>query len=165
MRTRSTTIVAVLDRAFGPFAMESADGGTLANLTLDSHDNRDDVDSDDSDNSDGIDQDFYIPKEARAASPQHRQSSSPSSRPISPNTPSPGVKRRMSLARPVVNHLSGVVVNEKADSAFLHDLTVMITEFPIPPSHIHSRDPQQSSLADFVGISSLKSLAGTWRRK
>jgi hypothetical protein len=136
-------------------------GETMTSETVCTHETDDDVDSDASENSDDIDKDFFGTLGAAASVPQpHRQSNSPTSRAGSPNTPSsPGIKRRMSMARPVVHHnLPGFVVDEKADSAFLADLTFMIAEFPIPPSHVHSIEPQTNN---FGGI---MSLAGSWFR-
>jgi hypothetical protein len=132
----------------------------LNQSTSDAHETEDDVDSDDSENSDDIDKDFYATM--RAVSPPLRQSNSPTGSNGSPNVPTPGVKRRMSMARPVVHHLPGAVVDAKEDSAFLSNLTYMIAEFPIPPSHICSKEPPQTSFSDIVGITSLRSFAGTW---
>lgn len=131
----------------------------LNQSTSDAHETEDDVDSDDSENSDDIDKDFY--ESMKTTSPS-RQSNSPTIATESPNAPTPGIKRRMSMARPVVRHLPGAVVDAKEDSAFLSNLTYMIAEFPIPPSHFCAKEPPQTSLIDLVGITSLRSFAGTW---
>jgi hypothetical protein len=135
----------------------------LNQSTSDAHETEDDVDSDNSENSDDIDKDFYTKmRKDRSTSPPMRQSNSPTGSTGSPNAPSPGIKRRMSMARPVVHHLPGVVIDAKEDSVFLSHLTYMIAEFPIPPSHIHSKEPEPNSLIDIVGITSLRSFAGSW---
>jgi hypothetical protein len=134
-------------------------GENLNQLTTSEND--DDADSDASENSDEIDKDFFGTRNTAASPPHSRQSNSPTSRAGSPNSSSTGVKRRMSMARPVVHHnLPGLVLDEKENSAFLNDLTFMIAEFPVPPSHAHSIEPHTNNLTNFGIIS----LAGSWFR-
>lgn len=120
----------------------------------------DDVESDNSGDSDDIDEDFYSfrkqatnrrdntssPKQQSptGSKPNSRPNSRPSSRPSSPPSNTTKMSKRMSMSRPVSHHLPDLVVNED-NSAFLTQLTFMIAEFPVPPSHTHTIDSSSSS--------------------
>lgn len=110
----------------------------------------DDIDSDISENSDDIDEEFYRDKKQGnkreiTSSPKQLLNSRPSSPPsnITTNTITtpPTRTKRMSMVRPISHHLPDFVIDEKDNSDFLNELTFMIAEFPVPPSHLHPIEP------------------------
>lgn len=56
-------------------------------------------------------------------------------------TTPPTRTKRMSMVRPISHHLPDFVIDEKDNSDFLNELTFMIAEFPVPPSHLHPIEP------------------------
>mmetsp|Transcript_3793 Transcript_3793/g.5891 ORF Transcript_3793/g.5891 Transcript_3793/m.5891 type:complete len:224 (+) Transcript_3793:82-753(+) len=95
--------------------------------------------------------------------------SPPTSKVPSPPATSP-VARRMSMRMPSYKSYSDCIVSEEENAAFLEQLTHIITEFPVPPSGVHT-NPQQAfnsavnNLSDIVGASSktaIKAVSGGW---
>jgi hypothetical protein len=89
------------------------------------------------------------------------------SHPVSPPRPS----RRMSMRMPSLNAFHVSIANEHENSAFLEELTLIITELPVPPSHEHTVSTQTTintaynNISDLVGISSktaIKVVSGGW---
>lgn len=89
------------------------------------------------------------------------------SHPTSPPRPS----RRMSMRMPSLNAFHVSIANERENFEFLDELTLIITEFPVPPSHEHTVSTQATintaynNISDLVGISSktaIKVVSGGW---
>ena len=87
--------------------------------------------------------------------------------PVASSRPS----RRMSMRMPSFSAFHVSVADEKENAAFLEELTNIITEFPIPPSHDHTVSAQTSinvaynNISDIVGLSSktaIKVVADGW---
>lgn len=83
----------------------------------------------------------------------------------------PRPSRRMSMRMPSFKAFHVSVIDEQENATFLEELTHIITEFPVPPSHEHAVSTQTSintaynNITDLVGMSSktaIKVVSGGW---
>ena len=83
----------------------------------------------------------------------------------------PRPSRRMSMRMPSFKAFHVSVIDEQENATFLEELTHIITEFPVPPSHEHAVSTQTSintaynNISDLVGMSSktaIKVVSGGW---